>query len=137
MKNNSQILEHLSIHYSSGSMNAAENYVKSEVAHFPFPVRPDKPRLQKTHTKDQVLYYAKELEKYETEYEIYEKLKIQYDQQFQRMSEIMTEWVKKEALFHNVPEEYRDKVFAKAYSDGHAHGWSSIYNHLLELVDIF
>lgn len=49
----------------------------------------------------------------------------------------MGEYVKREGGLDQVPEQYRAKVWAKSYEDGHSGGWSEVYCQLQGLVEIF
>ncbi len=46
-------------------------------------------------------------------------------------------YIKEDSGLFNIPKEYQEKVYERAYSEGHSGGLMEIYNHLCDLVDIF
>lgn len=40
-------------------------------------------------------------------------------------------------ILQSVPEQYREKVRAKAWDDGHAYGYREVIGQALDLADIF
>ena len=50
---------------------------------------------------------------------------------------LMNALIAYEAGLDNVPEQYRSKVYSKAWSTGHSSGHYAVYQELSELVKIF
>lgn len=101
-----------------------------------FPKTPKKPIANITNSFN-AKQYAIELEEYEkkcAEYDVrfseYKKVKIEIEN-------IIVEFIKKMSGLNDIPEQYRDKVYSKAYEYGHSSGLSEVYNTLLDLVEIF
>lgn len=98
---------------------------------------PKKPLLSNPHTSEQALAYSSALKQYEEDNEIYKlNQKIRYEQ-CNIINEALVEFIKQEACLNTVPKEYRDKVYARAYEDGHDSGMYEVYIKLCNLVDIF
>ncbi|MCR4334321.1 MAG: hypothetical protein NUV47_01145 [Patescibacteria group bacterium] len=103
-----------------------------------YPKIPTKPILSLKHT-------LTDLKTYNNAFMQYDKEKITYDENLKtykkRQYDIdctIIDYIKEEAgLNDTVPEKYRDKIYQKAYSDGHSNGYYEIYINLCELVDIF
>lgn len=101
------------------------------------PTKVKKPFLSSTHT-------AEELEKYNADFEKYEKDKAKFDEdliiyksKLIAYNDILEQYIKNQTGFDHVPEKNREKVWAAAWSDGHAHGWYEVYHCLNRLVDIY
>ena len=96
---------------------------------------PSRPRLKSNPTTEEARSYVVEMEQYESskaeydvEREVYDKLDVEHHN---NMVDLL--WY----IVGDVPEQYKDKVFSKAWSDGHSSGWSEILNELYGLVEIF
>lgn len=74
--------------------------------------------------------YEKKLEEYKIDVEIYKKRE-------NEINLVITDFIKELSGLNTIPERYRDKVYAKAYSDGHSSGFYEIYIQLLDLVEFF
>lgn len=72
--------------------------------------------------------YESSKAEYDVEREVYDKLDVEHHN---NMVDLL--WY----IVGDVPEQYKDKVFSKAWSDGHSSGWSEILNELYGLVEIF
>lgn len=97
--------------------------------------KPKRPTIKSKPTAAEAIQYAKDLTQYESDLEQYKLLKAEYDKVEIEHHDKMVD-----LLWHiagDVPEQYRDKVFAKAWSDGHSGGWNEVLYHLHKLVDIF
>lgn len=127
-------LEYLIENYS-GDINRGIEYAKSEIPDFI--EKPSKPILSNKPTSADALDYAYKLKEYEDLVVIYEEQKKNRKEKANEIDEIIEEFIKDAACLKNVPEKYRDKVYSKAYSDGHSGGFYSVYQELCELVDIF
>lgn len=127
-------LEYLIENYS-GDINRGIEYAKSEKPNFI--ERPTKPILSNKPKSAEALDYAYKLKEYEDLIIIYEEQKKNRQEKIDEIDNIIEEFIKDVAGLKNVPEKYRDKVYSKAYSDGHSGGFFSVYQKLCELVDIF
>jgi hypothetical protein len=127
-------LEYLIENYS-GDVNTGIVFAKSK---YPMYVdKPSKPTLGNNPTSAVALDYAYKLKEYEDLVVICEEQKKNRQEKVNEIDEIIEEFIKDAACLKNVPEKYRDKVYSKAYSDGHSYGFFSVYQKLCELVDIF
>jgi predicted RNase H-like nuclease (RuvC/YqgF family) len=106
--------------------------------HIDWPERPVKPRLASNHSAVDAKQYTKDLEKYETANASY-KVELSKIQEHNSDMDSELEIFMKEAsgLNKHVPEEKRGKLWSKAWEDGHSSGYSDVYTHLCELVDLF
>lgn len=51
---------------------------------------------------------------------------------------LLEEFIRHESgLVDKVPKQYQDKVYRHAWESGHSSGYSEVYIHLVDLVDIF
>ncbi len=99
---------------------------------------PKKPRLGQNHTAQEVAKYASDLAEYEIVKKNYDKESSERDQYNGIIYSAMDEYIREESGLNSVvPEQYRSKVYMKAYDDGHANGYYEVYVQLLSLVDIF
>ena len=72
----------------------------------------------------------KKYAEYEVRYFEYKKVKI-------AIENVAVEFIKEMSGLNEIPEQYRDKVYSKAYEYGHSSGLSEVYNTLVDLVEIF
>jgi hypothetical protein len=98
---------------------------------------PVKPHLSKNVTSEEAFKFANDLKEYEGKLVDYKKEKEEYKTQRNIITSIIVEFIKKESGLYDIPKQYQDKVYYKAYQDGHSDGYYSVYQHLEELVDIF
>lgn len=99
--------------------------------------RPSKPIQPKDTSANGYCEYADKLEQYEKEmkeYKIQENLCQNHNL---KVESLILDFIKNEAGLNNIPEQYRNKVFSKAWSDGHSDGYYEVYQELCELVEIF
>ena len=99
--------------------------------------RPIKPSLSSKHTTDDVLAYANSLKEYDSKlvkYNTEREENIKMDKTIDSAIEL---FIKNVSGLNSIPLQYRDKVYNKAYQDGHSSGYYSVYQHLDELVGIF
>ena len=54
-----------------------------------------------------------------------------------KVDALILAFIKKESGLNDIPEQYQNKVFSKAWSDGHSSGYYEVYQQLCELVEIF
>lgn len=102
-----------------------------------YPKRPPKPMLKKDANSKEVLEYAEKLKNWETDANIY-KLEVEaYYLNKNFIDSKIQEFIKEEAGISIVPQQYRDKLYSKAYEDGHSNGFYEIYIQLTSLIEIF
>lgn len=102
-----------------------------------YPKRNPKPMLPTKHGAAEVLKYADQLKEWEDSKEIYDnKIKIRKERESNIIS-IVESFIKDESGLDKIPKQYQDKVYYRAYSDGHSNGYYEVYLKLVELVEIF
>lgn len=117
-----------------GSVNDAIEYVRT--LYPKYPETPVKPRLQ-TSTPTEHRKYADELEKFNELMITYREEKVMYQKKVNEINSELEMYIKEIAGMNCIPEQYREKIWNKAWEDGHSSGYSEVYNELCELVDIF
>lgn len=98
---------------------------------------PTKPKLNNKHSAAEAMVYGTLLADYEYVMEAYRKESKKINEYNNAINTIITDYICMEAGLQDIPEQYRSKVWSKAYQDGHSEGHIGIYNNLLELIDIF
>ena len=101
-----------------------------------FPKLPKKPIANITNSSN-AKQYAIELEEYEKKYAEYEVRYFEYKKVKFAIENVAVEFIKEMSGLNEIPEQYRDKVYSKAYEYGHSSGLSEVYNTLVDLVEIF
>ena len=102
-----------------------------------YPDRPSKPTLQKNANSAEAKNYAILLEQYESAMESYSQEMALYKKNSQEIQSVIVDFIKEYAGINIVPVQYRDKVYLKAYSDGHAYGFYEVFLKLNDLIEIF
>lgn len=102
-----------------------------------YPERIKKPILAPIHTAKEASDYARNLKWYDKEMVTYRSAKELYSEVSLQENAVFIEYMKEVAGLDTIPEQYRKKVWDKAWSDGHSSGYSEVYYHLVELIDIF
>lgn len=102
-----------------------------------YDVKPVKPSRITEHTPAAMRAHADALEAYESEILEYSVWKNEASAFNFAVERAIERWVKTEAGLYRIPEQYRDKVWSKAWADGHSSGYHEVLNCLRELVDIF
>lgn len=102
-----------------------------------YPDRPKKPFLTKGAGSVAAQKYAEELAAYESENETCKQARDAAQEHNRKVNELIETLIREESGLNLIPEQYRDKVYAYAWQTGHSSGYSEVYNHLSELVDIF
>ena len=115
----------------------ATEYAKS--LHPEYPAKPVKPIIHNLKSPSSVDYrdYAVVFEKYEKEMVEWKIKRDEYQNFSSKINSELVEYIKEVAGLNTIPEKFRDKVWNKAYEDGHAYGYTEVYYKLLDLVDIF
>jgi len=119
------------------SVLEASEYAKS--LHPEYPVKPVKPTIRNPKSPSPVDHrdYATVLEKYEQEMIEWRIKRDEYDKISNEINSELVGYIKEVAGLNSIPEKFRDKIWNKAWDDGHAYGYSEVYYKLLDLVDIF
>jgi len=99
--------------------------------------RPSKPRQPSNQTSETMLEYSRELESYEKQLIDWRKWNHNYGIVKCEIDTIIIDYIKRESGFYDIPEKYQQKVWDKAWSDGHGSGYSEVYHELCELNNIF
>lgn len=102
-----------------------------------YPDRSAKPFLSKGAGSVAAQKYAEELAVYEANNEIYKQEKEKAQEHNRKVDTLIENLIREESGLNSIPEQYRDKVYRHAYQTGHSSGFSEIYNHLLDLIEIF
>ena len=102
-----------------------------------YPKIPIKPILSPDHTSTNLEEYIEALRQYDKEKITYNEKLETYKERQRNINDVITNYIKEEAGLDIIPEQYRDKIYQKAYNDGHSNGYYEIYINLCELVDIF
>ena len=121
--------------HSFDDVNAAIDWARKQYGEFP--QRPSKPFLSRDHNSEDAFVHAKALGIWEDDMKIYDAHKKEYQSNVNKINTVVEEFIKAEANLEDVPEKYRQKVYALASEKGHSYGYYSIYQELLNLVDIF
>jgi hypothetical protein len=103
-----------------------------------YPIQPNRPILVKKHTSEDVKKYQEELSEYEIKYSTYQEEYEKIRNHNNDIEYILEEYIKDvSGLYTIVPKQYQDKLYAKAYSDGHSAGIYEVYGCLTSLIYIF
>ena len=94
-------------------------------------------QLSRKPTAAEAFEYAKALDKFEIEFDEYNKLLRVYLDDETRVNRLLTEFIKQESGLNDIPLEYQSKLYNYAYNHAHSEGMYGIYNALLDLVEIF
>ena len=96
-----------------------------------------KPILAAKHNKADIEKYLADFTEYESLMtNLSNKQKI-YNKHVNEINDIINEFIKIESGLNEIPEQYQDKVYNKAYEDCHGNGMYSVYLELCSLVEIF
>ena len=98
---------------------------------------PKKPFLLKGANSGTAQKYAQDLAAYEAAKEVYNKEAKAAQEHNRKVYQLIENLIREESGLNFIPEQYRDKVYSHALQSGHSSGYSEVYNHLCELVDIF
>lgn len=101
-----------------------------------YPFIPEKPHLSGS-TATAFRKYADELEKYEEKMKEFKKEKQRIDNNNSLIDKTFQEYIREESGVTKLPEILQNRLWSKAYEDGHDDGYTSVYYHLCELVQLF
>lgn len=99
------------------------------------PRRKTKPVLSTKHTTTEVEEYLLKLKEWEDDAVSYEEQRRGFHEQRQEVEYAILEYIKDKTSFNDVPEQYREKVWSKAYLD--YDDYNHFYNKLTDLIDVF
>jgi len=102
-----------------------------------YPERPKKPILSTKHTSLEAKQYSIDLQAWEKEKQEYDERVVVWKANENAITDVIVTYIKDLAGFNFVPIKYQDKVYAKAYQDGHSDGYYEVYQKLISLVEIF
>ncbi len=118
------------------NVSQAEEFIKSQ--YLPYPEKPKQPLIKQGMSSTELKEAALKQEQYEIDIVKYKEEKEKYQEHKNNLESILIDYIKEvSGLNKIVPEQYRDKVWSKAYSDGHSSGYYDVYINLNELVAIF
>ncbi len=99
---------------------------------------PTKPMLKSlTPTDVDMLQYAQDLIQYDIDLPIATQASRERNEFNRDVQSEMKCIICDESGLNDIPEQYRDKVYSKAWQDGHSGGYIEVYNELLDLVALF
>lgn len=114
----------------------ANEYIHTLLPKYPQTIR--KPILNKNHTSKDLKEYTVLLEKYENNYLTYKTEQEIYYKAYRELNSILEEYIKEITGFYTiVPKDKQDKVWSKAYQDGHSNGNTEIYYKLQSYIELF
>ena len=105
--------------------------------HKAYPDAPHKPSKDKIQTSAEARFYADALDAFEEKHAIYKQEIVAVQKYNNEVDEVIVNFIKDESGLFTIPEQYQDKVYSLAYSDGHSDGFYSVYQRLRALVEIF
>lgn len=109
---------------------AEEQYVEC-------PPIPRKPKLTNYATSSEVFEYGKRLAEWELETESFKVAHKNWMENKKKIDSIIESFIMESAGISVVPEQYREKLYSKAWSDGHSSGRYEVYLRLQSLIEIF
>jgi DNA-binding ferritin-like protein (Dps family) len=110
----------------------AESQYKNE-----YKSAPSKPILSNNATSEEARKYADLLEVYEKETIDHKETIRLYYEKMNKIQSVIVEYIKDYTGLNTIPKQYRDKVYSKAYEDGHSGGFYEVYLKLESLLEIF
>lgn len=102
-----------------------------------YPERPKKPNLPSKHTSLDATQYVDELFLWEKQMIIHNGLTTAYMANENSINDVIIEYIKDMSGLADIPKQYQEKVYSKAYEDGHSGGFYAVYQELDSLIDIF
>jgi hypothetical protein len=102
-----------------------------------YPQRPPKPILSAKHTVDEAEKYVEDFKKFEVVKQKYETQMAEYRNRTNEINNVIVDFIKDEAGLDAVPKQYQDKLYSKAYEEGHSSGYYEVYLKLNSLIEIF
>lgn len=134
---NGLTLEMINSFYTGGGHSIHNTIEYAQGFRMEYPSAPKKPFLKNGANSVEVMQYASDLKQYEDVQESYKIAKNGYYEVDSEISKIIEEFIKEESGLNTIPEQYRAKVYNRAWEEGHSYGYGEVYIHLINLVDIF
>lgn len=133
-----ELLKNFDIDFANDSMGEIFTKFDNFLGNVKYPKKPHEPQLSsfKPSVED-IENYQKQLDEYSSLLESYKEAKKIYDEVSNTIDSIKEEMIRVDSGLNNIPEQYREKVYNIAWRNGHSWGYTSVYNHLCELVEIF
>jgi hypothetical protein len=102
------------------------------------PEKPKKPTINiKDADSETVLKYSEKLKKWESDMCVYQNNFNEYKDLRSIVDNVIVKLISFASGLNKIPEQYQEKVYAIAYSDGHSYGYYEVYLKLCKLVEIF
>ncbi len=121
-----------------GNTSNVEEVLKlADTYRLPYPTAPKKPILKHVHTSGEAKNYAESLEDYEKLKGEYDYMLGQYQLKEGEVNDMIKAFLWEITGLNQVQGVNKNKVWHKAYEDGHSAGWYEIWLQLNELMDIF
>lgn len=125
------------LHQSLGGVHPVIEHAKRNLF-APYIERPTKPRQPKFNaTSTEVKHYSIELAEWEAGMELWKADRQIIMEHDAKVCALLESFLWEESRLNAIPEQYRAKVWNKAYQDGHSSGYGEVFNQLLDLVEIF
>lgn len=99
--------------------------------------RPTKPSLPVKHTASDVVAYGGLLKTYEMLLAKYENEVNEVKLHNNNINRVLEEHLRDASGLNSIPEQYRNKVWSKAWEIGHSSGYGEVYCSLCDLIEIF
>lgn len=119
-----------------GNINTAIEYATMQYGAYPAN-NLRKPVLAVKHDSEVIAKYYAEYMEYEKAVVKANNKQKAYRYKVNEINEVIIDFIKEESGLNTIPEQYRDKVYSKAYENGHGNGFYEIYLELCSLIDIF
>lgn len=104
----------------------------------PRPENPEKPHLSHQHSLGDARVYLMALEQYEINKAEYYQLNAAYQTINKKINDIIMDFLWDISGLKYLPNTVKkDRVWSKAYEDGHSEGMYEVYLKLISLVDLF
>ena len=100
-----------------------------------YPSRPKKPYLAREHSSEDAELYAASLKTWEKEITEYRELVKAHNAETKRLEDQFKHDALDDVGLLNHPKA--DKIYAKAWEDGHASGLHEVYQELCDLAELF
>jgi len=100
-----------------------------------YPARPKKPILSREHTSEDAELYAASLKTWEKDMETYQESMKEYRAETHRLMDKFRHDALDDVGLLNHPKA--DKIYSKAWEDGHSSGLYSVYQELCDLAELF
>jgi len=119
------------------NVKTAIEYAKTQYGAYPaYPAdNLRKPILPEKHDSEVIAKFHAEYMEYEEAIKKANNKQKAYRYKVNEINEVIIDFIKEESGLNTIPEQYRDKVYSKAYENGN--GFYEVYIELCSLVDIF